>query len=136
MKDTILSSLITGLVGLIIGNRIQLGKEAAGRRRAFRDVLACLREEVLSSFRDDLWRVHASTSDKLKTAALKVSEDIHFWKRWRFERAWRAYSDQTTKNFKNTNPARVKMANDLGIKSELVKDQMVRELDRVKKCAQ
>ena len=94
-----------GLAGAIIGHRLRISSEAAARRRAFRDFVASLDDDFTSEWKEvgvmaadefQNWgrlASHFASIPKVKAEAIKVREDIRFWKRRRFKAACTDYYD-------------------------------------------
>ena len=82
--DALLASLVSCLVGLYAGYRLDLGKSVVARRRIFRDKIRSI------SLRFDAvnWMTFIKTYEEsvpeVKNACIEIWEDISFWNRSRF----------------------------------------------------
>jgi hypothetical protein len=104
MLDNIFISLFSGLIGLLIGNRIKIESEAAARRRTFRDFIAILNEDFALEWKRaemfnandfenwDMLASHYASVPKVRAEAIKIREDIYWWKRPAFNKACIAYA--------------------------------------------
>ena len=137
MERPNLFSLLTLFIGLFVGNRIHVGTEAAARRRGFRNLISRIMEDIRSADERELRRVHESSVAQVTTESTNIREDIHWWCRGRFDRSWRAYCDDTTKDFSKTNEWIADLAATPGLEFDykLVRDELLRELKRIKKYA-
>jgi hypothetical protein len=137
MKDSILSSLLTGIIGLLLGNRLRLGSESDARRRSFRNFISRISEEFKAAKDQELRAVHQSSTAKITSEAANISEDIRRSRRHGFDRAWRAYCDPSTKDFSKTDTWAAELSKEefAQFKYELVRDQLIHELSVIKKYA-
>jgi hypothetical protein len=100
----ITGTILVGLLCLWLGHRLTIGRDAAIRRRAFREYIASLDDEfnlewknakIMDSDDFDHWAMLAShdhSIPKVMAEAAKVREDIFWWKRPKFKAVCVAYA--------------------------------------------
>ena len=100
----ITGTILIGLLCLWLGHRLTIGRDAASRRRAFREFIASLDEEfnlewknakIMDSEDFDRWAMlasHYASITKVMAEAAKVREDIYWWKRGKFKATCAAYA--------------------------------------------
>jgi hypothetical protein len=100
----VIGALIVGLVLGWFAHWLTSRREAGHRRRAFRDFISALDDEFAAQWRDarimdstdfDNWNMFAShyaSVPRVRAEAIKVREDIRWWRRRSFDAACEAYA--------------------------------------------
>ena len=98
------ASIVGALSGAFAAHILTSGRDKASKRRVFRDFIAALDDEFASEWRDarimdssdfENWTMlasHYASIPRVKVEAIKVSEDIRWWKKHSFRAACDAYA--------------------------------------------
>lgn len=133
MLDKILTGLLIGLVGILIGQRVRMGGDSSIKRQRFRSYLAVLRAKIDAKAAGDfVFSPELREASKLDAEALEVR---HFIPRRLIHRFDAAVGDYKSARFDQWAGPDQKRQQERDTTNDKAKAQLISSLDELHRCA-